>query len=95
MHWLIGKKKTEKRKKKSEEAHCWLPTYCIYKLYKITNKDDKSIQTKHHIIINTAYPVGKIAEKAVCRNVFNLQKRIPSDCLFGDFAHWTVSSLIV
>jgi len=24
-------------------------------------------------------PVGKIAEKAVCR-----------DCLFGDFAHWVV-----
>jgi len=27
-------------------------------------------------------PVGKIAEKAVCR-----RKRTPSDCFFGDFAH--------
>jgi len=41
--------------------------------------------------------VGKIAEKAVCRSIFDnmtlyfecriLQKRTPSYCLFGDFAH--------
>jgi len=31
--------------------------------------------------------VGKIAEKAVRRSVF---QRTPSDCFFGDFAHWEV-----
>jgi len=36
---------------------------------------------KHHNYIGPI-PVGKIAEKAVC------QKRTPSDCFFGDSAHW-------
>jgi len=41
-------------------------------------------------------PVGKIAEKAVCRSVFSKTQHCilsaelstPSDCFFGDFAHW-------
>jgi len=39
--------------------------------------------------------VGKIAEKADCRSGFFTTwhcilsaKRTPSDCFFGDFAHW-------
>jgi len=36
------------------------------------------------------YPVGKIAEKAVCifDNVTLHFERTPSDRFFGDFAHW-------
>jgi len=44
-------------------------------------------------------PEGKIAYKAVCRIVFfltigtvflecRIKKPTPSDCFFGDFAHW-------
>jgi len=34
--------------------------------------------------------MGKIVEKALydCRSAFLTQKRTPSDCFFGDFAHW-------
>jgi len=45
--------------------------------------------------------VGKIAEKAISRSVFLTtwhvfecrinKKRTPSDCFFGDFAHWEVT----
>jgi len=58
-----------------------------YRTYQITQK---------------LYPVGKIAEKAVCKECIfdNMalcferrinKKRIPSDCFFGDFAHWDYS----
>jgi len=45
------------------------------------------------------HSVGKIAKKAVLRSVFLLirnwkysailSKYTPTDCFFGDFAHWT------
>jgi len=43
------------------------------------------------LIVIIHSPVGKIAEKAVCRSVFLTiwqQKYAPTDCFFGDFAHW-------
>jgi len=35
---------------------------------------------------NYPYPVGKIAKKTVWRS-----ERTPSDCFFGDFAHWVTT----
>jgi len=40
------------------------------------------------ILLHCSYPVGRIAEKAVCRSVFLTTKTHSFGLFFGDFAHW-------
>jgi len=41
-------------------------------------------------IYMSTFPVGKITKKKTSLKVSYCQKYTPTDCFFGDFAHWVV-----
>jgi len=51
----------------------------------------KKLISRYNFILDTLYPGGKITKKQ--SEGVRLSKYTPTDCFFGDFAHWDASNI--